>query len=44
VNGDASMGVDAAPVAARKADLKTVVVCTPSLGGQNAAIVLRRAS
>ena len=30
--------------AARKADLKTVVVCTPSLGGQNAAIVLRRAS
>jgi 3-oxoacyl-[acyl-carrier-protein] synthase II len=44
VNGDASMGVDAAPASARKADLKTVVVYTPSLGGQNAAIVLRRAS
>ncbi|MFM7808919.1 MAG: beta-ketoacyl-[acyl-carrier-protein] synthase family protein [Planctomycetota bacterium] len=44
VNGDASQGLDAAPAAARKADLKTVVVYTPSLGGQNAAIVLRRAS
>lgn len=44
VNGDASQGLDAAPAAARKADLKTVVVCTPSLGGQSAAIVLRRAS
>ena len=44
VNGDASMGVDAAPTAARKADLKSLLVCTPSLGGQNAAIVVRRAS
>jgi 3-oxoacyl-[acyl-carrier-protein] synthase II len=42
VNGDASLGVDAGPVAARKADVKSILVCTPSLGGQNAAIVLRR--
>ena len=28
--------------AARKADVKSILVCTPSLGGQNAAIVLRR--
>ena len=42
LNGDASMGVDAAAAPARKADLKAVLVCTPSLGGQNAAIVVRR--
>jgi hypothetical protein len=34
--------VDAGPVAARNADVKSILVCTPSLGGQNAAIVLRR--
>ena len=44
VNGDTGMGVDAAPVAARKADPQAVLVCTPSLGGQNAAVVIRRAS
>ena len=37
-----SLGLDAGPVAARKADVKSILVCTPSLGGQNAAIVLRR--
>ena len=42
INGDDSQGVDAGPVAARKADVKSILVCTPSLGGQNAAIVLRR--
>jgi 3-oxoacyl-[acyl-carrier-protein] synthase II len=42
VNGDASLGVDAGPAPARKVDLKSILVCTPSLGGQNAAIVLRR--
>ncbi|NBU26552.1 MAG: phosphoribosyl-AMP cyclohydrolase [Gammaproteobacteria bacterium] len=33
--------LDAAPVAARKADPKAILVYTPSLGGQNAAIVVR---
>jgi len=42
INGDDSLGLDAGPVAARKADVKSILVCTPSLGGQNAAIVLRR--
>jgi 3-oxoacyl-[acyl-carrier-protein] synthase II len=42
VNGDVSLGVDAGPAPARKVDLKSILVCTPSLGGQNAAIVLRR--
>jgi 3-oxoacyl-[acyl-carrier-protein] synthase II len=42
VNGDASLGVDAGPAPSRKADPRSILVCTPSLGGQNAAIVLRR--
>jgi 3-oxoacyl-[acyl-carrier-protein] synthase II len=42
INGGRVGGVDAGPVAARAATLKTIVVVTPSLGGQNAAIVLRR--
>jgi len=44
VNGDASQGVDAGPIAARQANPKSILVCTPSLGGQNAAIILRGVS
>lgn len=36
-------GLDAGPAASRGAELRHVLVCTGSLGGQNAAVVLRRA-
>lgn len=43
-NAAATPGLDAAASAARPADLRAVLVLTTSLGGQNAAIILRRAS
>lgn len=42
--GECVGGVDAATIGARDAVLNTIVVTTTSLGGQNAAIVLRRIS
>jgi 3-oxoacyl-(acyl-carrier-protein) synthase len=42
--GDNIGGVDGATIGARDATLNTIVVTTTSLGGQNAAIVLRRIS
>jgi hypothetical protein len=42
--GDNVGGVDGATIGARDATLNTIVVTTTSLGGQNAAIVLRRIS
>ncbi|MCE9620476.1 MAG: hypothetical protein K8R92_11305 [Planctomycetes bacterium] len=44
INGGRQGGVDAGSIAARDAKLKTIVVTTSSLGGQNAAVVLRRIS
>ena len=42
--GESVGGVDGASIGARDAVLNTIVVTTTSLGGQNAAIVLRRIS
>ncbi|HYE03580.1 MAG TPA: beta-ketoacyl synthase N-terminal-like domain-containing protein [Phycisphaerales bacterium] len=40
--GPAAAGLDTGPAAARPAVLDSVLVCTGALGGQNAAVVLRR--
>lgn len=44
INTHGAVGLDANAAPARAATLRAVMVVTPSLGGQNAAIVLRRAS
>ena len=44
LNAAATPGLDAAAAASRPAALRAVLVLTTSLGGQNAAIILRRAS
>lgn len=41
--GSPAAGLDAGPCAARSANLNCILVCTGSLGGQNAAAVLVRA-
>jgi 3-oxoacyl-[acyl-carrier-protein] synthase II len=41
INGAPGGGLDAGPTPERAAALRTILVFTPSLGGQNAAIVLR---
>jgi len=41
INGAEGGGLDSGPAPERAAALRTVLVFTPSLGGQNAAIVLR---
>lgn len=42
--GTPAPGLDARPAPARDATLRTVLVCSTSLGGQNAALVLRALS
>ncbi len=44
INARGAAGLDADAAPARAADVRAVLVVTPSLGGQNAAIILRRAS
>ncbi|MEY4832024.1 MAG: putative 3-oxoacyl-[acyl-carrier-protein] synthase [Planctomycetota bacterium] len=44
LNAAATPGLDAAAAVSRPAALRAVLVLTTSLGGQNAAIILRRAS
>ncbi|MFO0784620.1 MAG: beta-ketoacyl synthase N-terminal-like domain-containing protein [Phycisphaerales bacterium] len=44
INTKGAQGLDANAAPARSAQLGAVMVVTPSLGGQNAAIILRRAS
>ncbi len=41
--GKPSAGLDAGPAACRAANLRSILVCTGSVGGQNGAVVLTRA-
>jgi hypothetical protein len=41
INTDGAIGLDANACAARSAKLSAILVFTPSLGGQNAAAIIR---